>query len=83
LQEQPDASVRIEGHADARGSRRTNFGLSRRRANAVAAELRRAGVDDTRIAVVWSGERQPARKGSGAAVWAANRRVELQLREEE
>ena len=83
LQEQPDVIVRIEGHADARGARRVNVGLSKRRAQAVAAELRREGIADTRIAIAWSGEREPARKGSGAAVWAANRRVELQLREGE
>ncbi len=77
-----DASLRVivRGHADARGTRRDNFRLSRRRAQAVARELGVHGIDEQRISLAWFGERKPAVRGSNPRAWAANRRVELDVK---
>lgn len=70
-------SVRLEGHADERGSREYNMALGERRANAVADFLVLQGVPRARIEVVSYGEERPARLGSNESAWAENRRVEL------
>ncbi|MGQ9427277.1 peptidoglycan-associated lipoprotein Pal [Gilvimarinus sp. F26214L] len=70
-------AVRLEGHADERGSREYNMALGERRANAVADFLVLQGVPRSRIETVSYGEERPARLGSGESVWEMNRRVEL------
>jgi peptidoglycan-associated lipoprotein len=70
-------SVRLEGHADERGSREYNMALGERRANAVADFLVLQGVPRARIEVVSYGEERPARLGSNESGWSENRRVEL------
>ena len=70
-------AVRLEGHADERGSREYNIALGERRANAVRDFLVLQGVRASSIETVSYGEEQPAVLGSGEAVWAKNRRVEL------
>lgn len=76
LQENPE-SVRLEGHADERGSREYNMALGERRANAVRDFLILQGVDASLIETVSYGEERPASMGSNEAAWALNRRVEL------
>lgn len=49
--EHPDVHVYVDGHADPIGSELDNLVLSKRRANAVARQLRRAGLDRARIVV--------------------------------
>lgn len=49
--EHPDATVLVDGHADPSGAELDNLVLSKRRANAVARLLRRAGLDRARIVV--------------------------------
>ena len=70
-------SVRIEGHADERGSREYNIALGERRANAVRDYLVLNGVDADLIEAVSYGEEQPADSGSYESAWSANRRVEI------
>jgi len=70
-------SLRLEGHADERGSREYNIALAERRANAVRDFLVLQGVDRSRIETVSYGEERPAALGSGENAWAQNRRVEL------
>ena len=72
------ASVRLEGHADERGSREYNIGLGERRAQAVRRMLMIQGVPADRISTVSFGEERPAAFGSDEASWAQNRRVEIQ-----
>ena len=72
------ASVRLEGHADERGSREYNIGLGERRAQAVRRMLMIQGVPASRISTVSFGEERPAAFGSDEASWAQNRRVEIQ-----
>lgn len=70
-------SVRLEGHADERGSREYNMALGERRANAVSDFLVLQGVPRSRIEVVSYGEERPASLGSSESAWSQNRRVEL------
>lgn len=70
-------SIRLEGHADERGSREYNMALGERRANAVRDFLRLQGVPSSLIETVSYGEEQPASIGSYDSSWSQNRRVEL------
>jgi peptidoglycan-associated lipoprotein len=69
--------VRLEGHADERGSREYNIGLGERRAQAVRQLLLMQGVSASQIATVSFGEERPAAFGSDEADYAQNRRVEF------
>ncbi len=71
-------SVRLEGHADERGSREYNMALGERRANAVRDFLVLQGVDASYIETVSYGEERPAELGSYESAWTRNRRVEMQ-----
>jgi peptidoglycan-associated lipoprotein len=77
LSRSPNAKVRLEGHADERGSREYNIGLGERRAQSVRRALMLQGVGDGQIVTVSYGEERPAQPGSDEAAWAKNRRVEL------
>jgi peptidoglycan-associated lipoprotein len=70
-------SVRLEGHADERGTREYNMALGERRANAVRDFLVLQGVSSSKIETVSYGEERPAVSGSGDSAWSKNRRVEL------
>lgn len=71
------SAVRLEGHADERGSREYNLALGERRAKAIANYLILQGIDRSRIETVSYGEERPAALGSDEGSWARNRRVEL------
>ncbi|RCX28429.1 peptidoglycan-associated lipoprotein Pal [Thioalbus denitrificans] len=73
----PDAKVRLEGHADERGSREYNIALGERRANAVRQLLQLQGVAAGQIETVSYGEERPAGLGHDEQSWSLNRRVEL------
>jgi len=69
--------VRLEGHADERGSREYNIGLGERRAQAVRQMLMIQGVSPEQISTVSFGEERPLAFGSSEADYAQNRRVEF------
>lgn len=69
--------VRLEGHADERGSREYNIGLGERRAQAVRQMLLIQGVSPDQISTVSFGEERPVSFGSSEADYAQNRRVEF------
>ncbi|MBT8103890.1 MAG: peptidoglycan-associated lipoprotein Pal [Gammaproteobacteria bacterium] len=69
--------VRLEGHADERGSREYNIGLGERRAQAVRQMLMIQGVSAAQISTVSFGEERPSSFGSSEADYAQNRRVEF------
>lgn len=75
-----DKRVRLEGHADERGSREYNIGLGERRAQSVRRMLKLQGVSDSQIATVSYGEERPAVEGHSETSWARNRRVEIVYR---
>ncbi|MDA0796328.1 MAG: OmpA family protein [Proteobacteria bacterium] len=70
-------SVRLEGHADERGTREYNMALGESRGNAVKEFLVLQGVSPSMIEVISYGEEQAASFGSSNAAWSMNRRVEL------
>lgn len=69
------AQVRLEGHADERGSREYNIGLGERRAQAVRRLLMIQGVSASQISTVSFGEERPEAMGSSESDYAQNRRV--------
>ena len=71
------AKVRLEGHADERGSRAYNLALGERRSNAVARYLVIQGVNRSQIETVSYGEERPLSLSRDANGWSRNRRVEL------
>lgn len=74
---EPKRTARLEGHADARGSREYNVGLGERRAQAVRQFLILNGVPQVQIVTVSYGEERPAVQGDDEAAWSRNRRVEI------
>lgn len=72
-----NANVRLEGHADERGTREYNLALGERRAQAVANYLTVQGVSASQLEVISYGEEKPAVAGQGEEAFAKNRRVEL------
>jgi peptidoglycan-associated lipoprotein len=69
--------IRLEGHADERGSREYNIGLGERRAQAVRQILMLQGASASQLATVSYGEERPAVFGSDDEAYSLNRRVEL------
>lgn len=72
-----DSRIRVVGHTDNTGSASYNQGLSERRANAVAAVLRNAGVSGARITAIGRGEERPIATNLTPEGRAQNRRVEI------
>jgi peptidoglycan-associated lipoprotein len=77
LAKSPNVKVRLEGHADERGSREYNIGLGERRAQAVRRALLLQGVAEAQLTTVSYGEERPASAGSDEQAYAQNRRVEI------
>ena len=72
-----EVSVRLEGHADERGSREYNIALGDRRAQSVRRVLLFQGSSVDQVETVSYGEEQPVMSGHTEEAWARNRRVEL------
>lgn len=70
-------TVRLEGHADERGTREYNVALGERRAKAVANYLVSQGISSSQIDMISYGEEKPVALGNNDRSWAKNRRVEL------
>jgi len=77
LLDNPGAKIRIEGHADERGTREYNLALGERRAQAVAKILRVLGVGADRIETHSYGEEKPVAMLHDESAWAQNRRGEF------
>ena len=77
LAKNPNQKVRLEGHADERGSREYNIGLGERRGQTVRRALALQGVAETQLSTVSYGEERPAAAGSDEQAYALNRRVEI------
>jgi len=69
--------VRLEGHADERGSREYNIGLGERRSQTVRRMLLIQGATTSQISTVSFGEERPVADGSDEHSYAQNRRVEI------
>jgi len=69
--------LRIEGHADERGSIEYNLALGMRRAQSVKDYLAGFGLDASRFTIESFGEDRPADRGTTEAAYARNRRAEF------
>jgi outer membrane protein OmpA-like peptidoglycan-associated protein len=79
LRQVPKLRLRIEGHADERGSDEYNLALSIRRAGAATRYLLSHGIDSGRLETMGYGEEQPLDPSENEAAWALNRRDEFRL----
>lgn len=59
LQENPDLRIRVNGHSDAQGNPVYNQSLSEKRAKKVAEQLKKMGIEKSRIEVVGWGSQSP------------------------
>lgn len=82
MRRHPTASLRVEGHADKRGSDELNDALANRRAESVARIFTDSlGIPAQRMIVLSFGKRQPLVVGDSPKAHARNRRVELLMLE--
>lgn len=77
LRNSTDVRIRLEGHADERGSNEYNQALGSRRAQSVRDFLAGFGISANRFAMVSFGEERPLVNRSDEEAWAQNRRVEF------
>ncbi len=77
LAQNRNRKLRLEGHADERGSREYNMALGQRRASAVRNATSVLGVGNERVETISFGEDKPKANGHDEASWAQNRRVEI------
>ncbi|MEX2467618.1 MAG: peptidoglycan-associated lipoprotein Pal [Gemmatimonadota bacterium] len=77
LRASPQVRIRVEGHADERGSTEYNLALGNRRAEAVREFLTDFGLSGDRFETVSFGEGRPIATGSNEEAWAQNRRGEF------
>lgn len=73
----PTVRLRIEGHADQRGSTEYNLALGQRRAEAVRAFLANYGVEPDRFTTVSYGKERPLAEGEDEEALGRNRRAEF------
>lgn len=78
LNESPETTFEIVGHADSTGEADYNQGLSERRAAAVAEYFKRNGVDSRRFTMSGRGEMDPVASNDSKAGRAKNRRVDIE-----
>ena len=71
------ARVKLEGHADERGTREYNLGLGERRGNSISGLLSAAGARGGQLDTVSYGEERPVCRVSDENCWWQNRRVEI------
>ena len=77
LANNPDMKLRLEGHADERGTREYNVALGNRRAQAVRRLTLFQGVNTAQVAVISYGEEKPVALSHDDEAWRLNRRTEL------
>ena len=77
LASNPSKRIRLEGHADERGTREYNLALGERRANSILNYLIVNGAARNQIETVSYGEERPADRASREAAYQRNRRVEI------
>ncbi|MEM7566777.1 MAG: peptidoglycan-associated lipoprotein Pal [Pseudomonadota bacterium] len=75
LQQYGRYSVRIEGHADERGTREYNIALGARRAEAVRNYLAARGVNMANASTISFGKERPVAVCNDISCWSQNRRA--------
>jgi peptidoglycan-associated lipoprotein len=77
LRSNPNVFIRIEGHADDRGSDEYNIALGQRRGAAAKRFFTQRGIGSVRVEVVSFGEQRPVCLSPSEVCWARNRRAEF------
>ena len=73
----PNLKMRLEGHADERGSREYNVALSEARAQSVKSIMGLQGALGGQMRTIGYGEEVPIVRGQSQESWQQNRRVEI------
>ncbi|MGB2932037.1 MAG: peptidoglycan-associated lipoprotein Pal [Methyloceanibacter sp.] len=79
LNQYPQYTITIEGHADERGTREYNIALGARRATAVRNYLAQLGVSAARIRTISYGKERPIAVCDDISCWSQNRRAQTVL----
>ena len=79
LQQYPQYTITIEGHADERGTREYNITLGARRATSVRNYLAQNGVNASRIRTISYGKERPVAVCNDISCWSQNRRAQTVL----
>ena len=75
LQQYPNYSIVVEGHADERGTREYNLSLGARRAAATRSFLSAQGVSRSRMQTTSFGKERPVATCDDISCWSQNRRA--------
>jgi peptidoglycan-associated lipoprotein len=79
LRVSPQVQLRIQGHADERGSTEYNLALGNRRAEAVRQFLAGFGLAGDRFSIISYGEERPLEARSDESAWSRNRRAQFEI----
>jgi peptidoglycan-associated lipoprotein len=79
LRASPQVQIRIQGHADERGSTEYNLALGNRRAESVRQFLAGFGLAAERFSIISYGEERPLETGSDESAWSRNRRAQFDI----
>ena len=71
----PQVTVEVQGHADERGTREYNLGLSAQRAEVVRSFLASQGIPANRMSVISFGKERPVATCDAESCWSRNRRA--------
>lgn len=75
LQQYPNYAIKVEGHADERGTREYNIALGARRAAATRDYLASQGVPAGRMKTISFGKERPVAVCDDISCWSQNRRA--------
>ena len=78
----PEASCKLEGNADERGSREYNLALGQKRAVSVKSALNIVGVVDKQLETISYGKEKPIADGHNEEAWSQNRRTDIKYQGE-
>jgi peptidoglycan-associated lipoprotein len=79
LNQYPQYTVTVEGHADERGTREYNIALGARRATSVRSYLASHGVTASRLRTISYGKERPIAVCDDISCWSQNRRAQTIL----
>ncbi len=79
LQQYPQNTITVEGHADERGTREYNIALGARRATAIKNYLAQNGVQAARMRTLSYGKERPVATCDDISCWSKNRRAQTTL----
>ncbi|MDP2957416.1 MAG: OmpA family protein [Longimicrobiales bacterium] len=79
LRASPQVQLRVEGHADDRGSTEYNLALGNRRAESVRQFLVGFGLPESRFSIISYGEERPLENASNESAWGRNRRAQFEI----